>query len=78
MLDKGSDTGNKKMFLVDNLGNRYDHIETRGAAADGGRLSADNPVLRGVFVFPAPRLGASSFTFHDNDQNIIITGITSS
>ena len=76
-IDKGSDTGNKKMFLEDNLGNRYDHIETRGAAADGGRLSVDNP-LRGVFVFPAPRLGATAFTFRDDDQNLTINGITSS
>ena len=77
-IDKGSDTGNKKMYLVDNLGNRYDHIETRGAAADGGRLSVDNPILRGIFVFPAPRLGATAFTFRDDDQNLTINGITSS
>ena len=61
-LDKGSDTGNEKMYLVDDLGNRYHHIETRGAVADGGRLSADDPTLRGVFVFPPPRLGATTFT----------------
>ena len=36
-IDKFSDTGNKNMYLVDDLGNRYDHIETRGAAVDGGR-----------------------------------------
>lgn len=77
-LDKGSDTGNEKMYLVDNLGHRYDHIETRGAAADGGRLSVDNPTLRGVFVFPPPHLGATTFTFRDDDQNLTIAGITSS
>ena len=77
-LDKGSDTGNEKMYLVDNLGNRYHHIETRGAAADGGRLSADDPTLRGVFVFPPPRMGATTFTFRDDDQNLTIAGITSS
>ena len=77
-IDKASDAGNKKMYLVDNLGNRYDHIEIRGAAADGGRLSVDNPILRGVFVFPRPRLGATAFTFRDDDQNLTINGITSS
>ena len=76
-IEKASDTGNEKMYLVDNLGNRYDHIETRGAAADGGRLSVDNPILRGVFVFPPPRLGATAFTFRDDDQNLTINGITS-
>ena len=77
-IDKASDTGKEKMYLVDNLGNRYDHIEIRGAAADAGRLSVDNPILRGVFVFPAPHLGATAFTFRDDDQNLTINGITSS
>ena len=77
-IDKFSDTGNKKMYLVDDLGNRYDHIETRGAAADGGRLSIDTPILRGVFVFPAQRLGATGFTFRDDDQNLTINSITTS
>ena len=31
------------MYLVDQLDNRYDHVETRGAAAFGGRLDHRNP-----------------------------------
>lgn len=76
-LDKGSDTGNEKMYLVDNLGNRYHHVETRGAAADGGQLTYDHEVLRGVFVFPPAKLGAREFSFRDDDQNVVISGITS-
>lgn len=76
-LDKGSDSGNEKMYLVDNLGNRYDHIDTRGAAAEGGQLSHDHEVLHGVFVFPPPRLGAREFSFRDDDQHIVISGISS-
>ena len=66
------------MYLVDNLGTRYDHIETRGAAADGGLLKGDQDVLKGVFVFPAPRMGANEFSFRDDDQHVVIHGITSS
>lgn len=74
-LDKGSDTGNRKMYLVDDQRNRYDHIETRDAAADGGVLSPDAPILRGVFVFSAPHADATELSFRDDDLNVVITGI---
>ncbi|HLE72361.1 MAG TPA: hypothetical protein VJH87_21965, partial [Vicinamibacteria bacterium] len=34
-LFKGSDSDNHRMYLRDDLGNRYDHLATRGAARDG-------------------------------------------
>ncbi len=76
MLEKGSDSESRGMYLVDNLGNRYDHIETRGAAREGGHLDQHNPVLEGLFVFPSPQPEAQVFTFHDRDQGLSISGIT--
>jgi ankyrin repeat protein len=75
-LFKGSDSDNHRMYLRDDLGNRYDHVATRGAARDGGRLDDDHQALHGVFVFPPPQESAKGFTFHDDDQRASISGIT--
>jgi ankyrin repeat protein len=75
-IDKGSDSKNRRMYLLDSEGRRYDHTDTRDAARDGGRLTSDSPMLRGVFSFPAPSSGTSSFTFRDDDQKIAIDGIS--
>jgi ankyrin repeat protein len=64
------------MYLRDDLGNRYDHVATRGAALDGGRLDDDHQDLHGVFVFPPPQGSAKAFTFHDDDQRASISSIT--
>ena len=74
-LEKGSDRGNGQMYLTDELGNRYDHSDTRGAAAEGGRILGDGSALRGVYVFPAPEPGAMELTFHDEEQGLAIRGI---
>lgn len=74
-LFKGSDARNRGMYLLDDLGKRYEHIDTRGAARDGGRLDDDHALLRGAFVFPPPQPGATRFTFHDTDQRAFIPGI---
>jgi ankyrin repeat protein len=74
-LFKGSDSENHRMYLTDNLGKRYDHVSTRGAARDGGRLDGEHPVLRGVFVFASPQQSAGAFTFHDDDQRTSISNI---
>ncbi len=75
-LFKGSDSDNHRMYLLDDLGKRYDHVATRGAARDGGRLDSDHQALHGVFVFPPPQTSAKAFTFHDDDQRASIPGIT--
>jgi ankyrin repeat protein len=72
---KSSDSDNHRMYLRDDLGRRYDHVGTRGAAREGGRLDVDRPILRGIFVFPAPQKGATAFTFHDDDQKTFISDI---
>ena len=75
-LFKGSDSDNHRMYLRDDLGKRYDHVATRGAALDGGRLDDDHQTLHGVFVFPKPQGSAKAFTFHDDDQKASISAIT--
>ena len=75
-LFKGSDSDNHRMYLRDELGKRYDHVATRGAARDGGRLDGDHQALHGVFVFPPPQTSAKAFTFQDDDQKASIPGIT--
>ena len=52
-IDKLSDAGNRNMYIVDEQGNRYDHVETRGAADEDARLDDNFPSAAGVFVFPA-------------------------
>lgn len=67
---KNSDANNFNMYITDNLGNRYDHVDTGGAAATlvyfypWGPTSAD-----GWFMFPAKRTGATIFAFHDDDND---------
>lgn len=71
---KYSDVGNTNMYLVDNLGNRYDHVEVGDAAAHDVRIYAYETV-RGWFLFPPARAGATTFTFYDDDQHVRIEGI---
>lgn len=75
VLNKLPDQYNHEMYLIDNLGQRYDHLGTTGAAHDGGRTSPYNnmPPLSGSFIFPLPQSGASSFTFYDDDQHVTLT-----
>lgn len=75
-LFKDSDANNHRMYLLDDLGKRYDSIDTRGAARRGGRLDSEHPVLRGVFVFPPPGKDTRSFTFRDDDQNASLQNLT--
>jgi len=73
---KHSDMYNKNMYLIDNLGHRYDHIITNGAARLGGMVHRDGPkTIDGVFVFPPAQPGATVFAFHDDDQLVVIPNI---
>jgi ankyrin repeat protein len=75
-IDKGSDAGNRNMYVVDDRGRRYDHIETRGAAAEETRLDDRFPQAAGTFVFPGAASGATAFAFKDDDQQVEIEGIS--
>lgn len=70
-----SDAGNRKMYLMDNLGNRYDHISVGGDAAHRNAVKVGTTVLRGWFVFPPPRPNATQFTFYDDQQGIAIRNL---
>ncbi len=56
-----------RMYLQDNIGNYYYFIDNGGASRDKDIIS-HNKTLRGWFLFSPPQPGASSFTFHDEDQ----------
>lgn len=73
---KKSDTYNRNMYLIDNLGHRYDHIGTGGAAQLGGSAHQGQfTVMDGTFLFPPAQPGASVFTFHDDDQHVTIPNL---
>ena len=61
--------GNKSMYLLDELGNRYDFLQVGGDAARDIRL-IDQQSARGWFLFPAPFPGATTFIFKDDDNGI--------
>jgi hypothetical protein len=73
-VSKGSDKGNRRMYLIDNLGNRYDHIAGGGAAYQRVGLENNIPIT-GWFEFGAPPPGASKFTFYDDDNKLVIKNI---
>ena len=74
-VTKRSDEFNKNMYVTDNIGNRYDHI------AGGGKAYADvgmdnNVTLKGSFEFNPPPPRATYFSFHDDDNDLLITHIS--
>lgn len=71
---KRSDRGNAHMYLLDNLGRRYDHLRGGGAAYTrqgvwGGDLHT------GWFEFPPAPPGAITFYFYDDDLKQVIRNI---
>jgi hypothetical protein len=70
-IEKGGDASNRKMYLEDDRGRRYDHYDTAGAARYGGRLVWDGR-LQGAYSFRARRPGSARFSFHDEDQGVVI------
>ena len=74
-VTKRSDQGNGNMYLIDNLGNRYNHT----AGGDGAYASVvitDGSPVAGWFDFGQPPVGAFTFDFHDDDNGIVIGGIS--
>ena len=71
---KRTDQGNNNMYLIDNLGNRYDHKSGGGSAYV--RENMENGVTKiGWFEFGPPPEGAFYFDFHDDDNDILIKNI---
>ncbi len=71
---KADDDTNKNMFMVDNLGNRYDHIETGGDTDDAVVFWGDT-LMKGWFLFPEPKPGVTAFTFVDWDTRQMIVNM---
>lgn len=74
-VSKRSDQGNTNMYLIDNLGNRYNHVAGGGAAYSSVPV-ADGVSVAGWFDFGQPPVGAFVFEFHDDDNGIVIGGIS--
>ena len=72
---KRSDEGNRNMYLIDNLGNRYNHTAGGGAAYVSVVVTDGNPIS-GWFDFGQPPVGAFTFDFHDDDNGVVIGGIS--
>ena len=73
-VTKQSDEYNSKMYIVDNLGNRYDHISGGGEAYDSTVMEEGVPVM-GTFEFLAPPVGAFTFDFHDGNKDLVINNL---
>lgn len=72
-VHKGSDYNNRNMYIIDNLGNRYDHFTAGGGAS--GAIVTHGDYLVGTFTFPPAVPGAYIFTFYDDDQGVHTHGI---
>jgi len=57
---------NRNMYLVDNLGNRYDHILSSPETSQV-RQAAEGDKLTGWFLFPEVSHSANYLIFHDDD-----------
>jgi hypothetical protein len=65
------------LYLLDDQGQRYDHIATNGGALVGGCINFNTGnVIDGTFVFPPVTGGARTFTFFDSDHQAALAGIT--
>lgn len=73
-LIKYCDEGNRNMYITDNQGNRYDHVEI-GGAARGDHKMYEGQSVEGWFLFEPAKPGATAFTFHDDDQGKTFDGI---
>jgi len=64
-----ADTNNYNMYVVDNLGNRLDHISTGGGTNQDITLKVGE-YKEGWFLFPSLNPDASGFFFVDDDNQV--------
>jgi len=74
LVTKHSDTNNYNMYLMDDLGNKYQHIGVGGCAAIDIRWTNEGD-CNGWFLFPPAKTGAKSFRFYDWDNLIYVDNI---
>jgi len=63
------DTNNRNMYIVDDLGNRWDHISTGGGANQDVTLYLGD-YKEGWFLFPSLPEESSGFYFMDEDNQV--------
>jgi hypothetical protein len=73
-INRPPDSENTDIYLVDNLGNRYDHKTVVGDAAKGGYYGSESPI-NGQFTFPPAVHGATAFTLRDDRYDAEVDGI---
>lgn len=62
---------NKNMYMVDNLGNRYDHTDGGGYINRATMCEKEESgTITDFFLFPPVVQGAESLVFYDDDQGI--------
>jgi len=64
-----ADTNNHNMYLLDDLGNRLDHISTGGGTNQSVTLKSGG-TKEGWFLFPALSPDANGFFFVDEDNQV--------
>jgi hypothetical protein len=65
-----SDEGNRRMYLTDEFGRRYDHDRVAGAALGSAHRAGSS--RHGSFFFPLHGRQARSFLFHDEENGIAV------
>ena len=68
---KWTDAEDHNIYLMDNLDNRYDHVQVGGSAGQT-TLLYDGVPAEGWFLFLPAKENAARFTFYDDDQGIAI------
>jgi hypothetical protein len=71
---KPSAKNSDQVYLMDNLGNRYDQAAGGGAAHRDTHLENNLP-QPGWFEFGSPPVEALKFNFHDDDNHLVIKDI---
>lgn len=65
-----ADESNPRMYLTDEIGQRYDHARVSGAAL--GSVHQAGSLREGSFFFPLRGQRARSFLFHDDENGIAL------
>jgi hypothetical protein len=75
-IQKASDEKDTGIYVTDEAGKRYDHIDMGGAAMYDLNFYLDGAIKQGWYLFPPVNDYASSLTFHDENQGLVVENIT--
>ena len=74
-LIKYPDTTNTNMYLTDGAGLRYNHTDTGGYAENYVCMNS-NQTYEGWFLFPPARSNRTVYSFHDDDNAIVLAPLS--